>query len=459
MSDYENYCRAGDAADQLLSQKKFQEAEAAYHALLKGAHAADVLDSFLVAKTTLSLLRMHVESDDFVTAHQVLKAPEGSLLGQGIKFLGTGQTSVNDLMMFFLVVGHLHSLETDQSKAQAGVNHYLSMVGKYAVAEAPALVPAVVGNWIRHLEHIFQRPIDGIPSPEKAQLETLASSAGALELPTQIAYPAMSPWKRDWGSPSERNKVATRSRTPGMTTNERAPEDSRVESQIDRIVAAMKAQNFNEALQRVRTLKAQLLTESAAEPTNLGWVLFFEFKCLHALRDYQGALAQAEESVSAPYVMTTNNAAFRASVCAELALRCNRPIEDIVTHATHAYEERVRGGNPSHIAQSLNTAFVLLELKDAEDHAEFFARHLIDLGRTHGSDTTVIRGFLMLMRGALRAGRIDALRPLVDDIVVAIGPLEKSNKRADLMGEVSMLEATRPPLPSNRPKLERFLAK
>ena len=82
-----------------------------------------------------------------------------------------------------------------------------------------------------------------------------------------------------------------------------------------------------------------------------------------------------------------------------------------------------------------------------------------ELVPVHGSDTTVIRGYLMLMRGALRAGRIDALRPRVDDIVVAIGPLEKSNKRAELMGEVSMLEATRPPLPSNRPKLERFLAK
>ena len=65
-------------------------------------------------------------------------------------------------------------------------------------------------------------------------------------------------------------------------------------------------------------------------------------------------------------------------------VRCNRPIEDIVSHAKAAYEERVRANNPRYVAQSLMTAFTLLELRDAEDHAAFFADKLIEFGASMG---------------------------------------------------------------------------
>ena len=70
----------------------------------------------------------------------------------------------------------------------------------------------------------------------------------------------------------------------------------------------------------------------------------------------------------------------------------------------------------------------------------------------------VLKGYLNLMRGKLRTGQDKDLRPLVDELLATLRPLEKSDGRAKLMGEVSILEATRSPLASNRTRLEQFLA-
>ena len=58
MKTYDELYAEGDAADALLRQGNFEAAEAAYHALLQGAKQAKLVDSFIAAKATLSVLRM-----------------------------------------------------------------------------------------------------------------------------------------------------------------------------------------------------------------------------------------------------------------------------------------------------------------------------------------------------------------------------------------------------------------
>ena len=464
MATFDDFCSDGNEADALLLQQQFAPAQAAYYDLLERAHAASVLDSFLLAKATLSLLLTHVRAEDIAGAHKLWTAPEGSLLGQGIHFLETGQTSVDDLMLYFLISAHLQSFGTDRQAALSGVQDQISRVARYAQQEAPALLPTVIGNWRAHLEQIFEMPLAQVPPEACRAHKEFAASVGPLNIPAELSFPRPSPWQIDWDSAPTTD--GQNSSASSATESAPAPTPAAgsvgagqsIESQMDQVDALIKSQDFGQALKAARGAKAQMLRETPCDPSILGWVMFFEFKCLYSLREYDAALAQAEEALDVPYVLSSNNSAYRASVCTELAVRCNKPVDDIVTHAKAAFEERSRGGNPAYTLQSLQTACNLLEIRDAEDQAEFFARKMIELGTTHGSDVAVLKGFLTLMRGALRAGRDADLRPLVDELLGALRPLDKSEKRADLMGQVSMLESTRSPLASNRAKLERFLA-
>ena len=65
------------AIRQTLSSDKvtFEVAEAAYHALLQGAKQAKMVDSFIAAKATLSVLRMYIEMGNHKMALTIWKAP------------------------------------------------------------------------------------------------------------------------------------------------------------------------------------------------------------------------------------------------------------------------------------------------------------------------------------------------------------------------------------------------
>ena len=462
MKTYDELYAEGDAADALFRQGNFEAAEAAYHALLQGAKQAKRVDSFIAAKATLSVLRMYVEMGNHKMALTIWKAPPGSVFGQGNVFLANGQTSLNDMMIYNLIVGYLYSLgldtaqEIDRTETLNEMNGYLSLVGRYATQEAPNFIPIVIGNWRIHLEEIFKKPFEEVPPSAKVLLNQLEQASGTIEPPTTLSFPELSHWKRDWDKTSQ-----TREPTGASNPSPLKPQSptASVASRIDEITASMQAHKIQDALQRAQALKNEMLTTASCDPSELGWVLFFEFKCLYTLKRYQAALSQAEEALDMPYSLSANNAAYRASICAELSIRCSRPIDDIVSHAKAAYEERVRANNPRYVAQSLMTAFTLLELRDAEHHAAFFADKLIEFGAKYGSDIAVIRGFIFRMRGALRAGEHHRLTGMVDDLLKTLGPLPKSSDRAEVMGEVALLESTRTPLASNKAKLEQFLAK
>lgn len=234
-------------------------------------------------------------------------------------------------------------------------------------------------------------------------------------------------------------------------------EQKSFEDRIDKLNELIQSNNLVEALQVARSIKEEMLLNSPCDPAHLGWVLFFEFKCLYELGEYEQALEQAQATQPVIYTLTAGNAAFRASVCSELCVRCAKPVATLVAFGEEAFKERSRGGNPIYALQSLQTSCNLLELRDAEDKAQGFARQMIEIGAEHQADVPVIKGFLVLMRGALRGGRDSDLRPLVDELVTVLKPLPKSEQRADLMQQVSTLEASKSPLATNQPRLERFL--
>jgi len=234
-------------------------------------------------------------------------------------------------------------------------------------------------------------------------------------------------------------------------------EQKSFEDRIDKVNELIQSNHFIEALQAVRAVKEEMLRSSPCDPSHLGWILFFEFKCLHGLGEYEQALDQAQETLPVIYTLTAGNAAFRASVCSELCVRCAKPVAKIIAFGEEAFKERSRGGNPIYALQSLQTSCNLLELRDAEDKAQGFARQMIKLGAEHQADVPVIKGFLVLLRGALRGGRDSDLRPLVDELLSVLKPLPESEQRADLMEQVSTLESSKSPLATNQPRLERFL--
>ncbi|SVD81101.1 uncharacterized protein METZ01_LOCUS433955, partial [marine metagenome] len=264
-------------------------------------------------------------------------------------------------------------------------------------------------NWRAHLEEIFEMPLAQVPPEASRAHKEFAASVGPLSIPVKLSFPRPAPWQIDWDSaPSGEGQSTSSSSTATPTPDPTPSPDASsagagqsIESQIDRVDALIKKQDFGQALEAVRAAKGQMLSKAPCDPSILGWVVFFEFKCLYSLKDYEAALAQAAEALACPFVLTSGNSAYRASVCSELAVRCSKPVDDIVEFAKLAFEERSRGDNPTYALQSLQTTCNLLELRDAEDDAEFFARKMIELGTEHGADVAVLKGFLMLMRGAL----------------------------------------------------------
>ena len=479
MALFDQLCALGNQADNLLATQQFDRASSAYIDILTRSDEAGVLDSFILAKVTLGYLLSLVQRGDIAKAHQAWTfKPEEHLLGHGVLFLETAQTSVHDLMIYSLVSAHLHAHGTDAEAALEGVNTQMRRVARYALSEAPGLLPTVIGNWRKHLEEIFERPFQLVPLDAQKELQELEAKAGKLTVPVSIrvSFPQPSLWQIDWASeaapisPEEnmtpRNEVndfiaaAADITQPSPTIELVEPppmaSNKTIEDRMDIVNALMENKNYPVALRKVSEVKADLLSNKECDPSLLGWVLFFEFKCLYKLERYDDALNQATEKLDVAYDMTPNNAAFRAAMCSELCVRAGRPVEQVVAFGTESFLRRTQG-DPLHTLQTLNTSCRLLELRDAEDKAESFARNMIIFGSKSQADVPVIKGYISLMRGKLRAGKDTEIRPIVDELFGTIRPLPKSAKRAELMSEVARLETSRSPLPTNKTRLARFL--
>ena len=478
MALFDQLCSLGNQADNLLATQQYDRAKTAYIDIIKRSNAAGELDSFILAKVTLGYLLTLVKSGDYVTAHQVWTfEPEENILGQGVQFLETAQTSVHDLMIYFLISAHLYAHGTDREAALEGVNDQMKRVARYALDEAPGLMPILIANWRCHLEEIYETPFNALPQEAAAELGQVLDQTGVVFGPSGISFPNPSLWEIDWASEgipmSPQEAIAqTRRVADKIAAGEDITQPTAafalaapppvapmktIEDRMDVVNALMENKNYPVALRQVTEIKKDMLSSESCDPSLLGWVVFFEFKCLYKLERYDDALEQAAEKLSSPYKMTPNNAAFRASMCSELCVRAGRPVEDVIAFGTESFLRKVQGDNVLHTLRTLTTSCTLLELRDAEDKAEDFARNMIEIGAKAKADVPVLRGYISLMRGKLRAGKDAEVRPIVDELFGIIRELPKSNQRAELMSEVARLETSRSPLPSNKPRLARFL--
>lgn len=199
---FDELCKEGDAADALLNEQRFPEAERAYQNVLAQAKDSGVLDSFIVSKVALGLLMCMLGQSRDAEAHALwTKELKDGPLGMGIWGLENGQTSTHDLIVYFLVSAYLHSLSTDPESALSSVDDLMHRVSGYALEDDNSFLPILINNWNRHLEEIFEG--QDIPDYARADLQELETRFGGDPgLPT-IAFPHLSPWVVDWNGPDD----------------------------------------------------------------------------------------------------------------------------------------------------------------------------------------------------------------------------------------------------------------
>jgi len=158
----EKYCRLGERADTHLRQGKPREALKLYHEIIAGLEADGEVDSYLLAKVTLGVLRCHVKLADYKAAFSVWNASlDDGLFGIGIYSLENAQTTVPDMITYDMMCAFLHTLAAaDKNESASAVNQYCSRVCEYAIEESDRkLLSLALSNWKQHLREIFSMSI------------------------------------------------------------------------------------------------------------------------------------------------------------------------------------------------------------------------------------------------------------------------------------------------------------
>lgn len=193
----EKWCRAGEAADELLVAGRYADAAAAYASLWDEVRATRKVDALIVSKLVLGMLVCKTMLGALADAHALWTLEMGGkdALGIGIYGLENGQTHERDVAIYLMVSAHLHSFNPDREAAQLGVDKGLSTVVEYATtAEDAAMRDQALGNWYHHLVEIHGS------EPSARALASFREAGGDRpEALRPIAYPRPALWVVDWG--------------------------------------------------------------------------------------------------------------------------------------------------------------------------------------------------------------------------------------------------------------------
>ena len=192
----EKYCRLGERADTHLRQGKPRDALKLYHEIVEGLEADGEVDSYLLAKVTLGVLRCHVKLADFKSAFTVWNATlDEGLFGIGIYSLENAQTTVQDMITYDMMCAFLHTLAAaDKHESAAAVNQYCSRVCEYAIEEADRkLLNLALSNWKQHLREIFSA---GLPHEFAVPLIKFEREFAAAVVPQAIDFPYPTAWEK-----------------------------------------------------------------------------------------------------------------------------------------------------------------------------------------------------------------------------------------------------------------------
>jgi hypothetical protein len=196
LTHLEKYCRLGERADTHLRQGKPREALKLYHEIVNALEIDGEVDSYLLAKVTLGVLRCHVKLADYKTAFTVWNAGlDDGLFGIGIYSLENAQTTVEDMITYDMICAFLHTLAAaDKNESAAAVNQYCSRVCEYAIEESDRkLLNLAVSNWKQHLREIFAT---SLPHQFAVPLIKFERELATAVVPQAIDFPYPTPWEK-----------------------------------------------------------------------------------------------------------------------------------------------------------------------------------------------------------------------------------------------------------------------
>ncbi|MES2963643.1 MAG: hypothetical protein V4760_07105 [Bdellovibrionota bacterium] len=192
----EEFCRSGEKADTYLRQGRARDALKVYNEMISKLEKTNDVDSYLLAKVTLGVLRCHVKLADFKAAFQVWNAHiEDGYFGLGIYALESAQTTVNDMITYDMLCGFLHTLaDAKPVEAGAAVNTYLSRVCEHCVDEADKrTLRMAISNWKQHMKDIFP---GSIPHEYALGLIRFEKQLGEPVKPEPIDFPFPTAWEK-----------------------------------------------------------------------------------------------------------------------------------------------------------------------------------------------------------------------------------------------------------------------
>ncbi len=196
LRNLEKYCRLGERADTHLRQGKTRDALRLYHEIVNGLEADGEVDSYLLAKVTLGVLRSYAKLADYKSAFAVWNAGlDDGLFGIGIYSLENAQTTVEDMITYDMICAFLHTLAAaDKHESAAAVNQYCSRVCEYAIEESDRkLLSLAVSNWKQHLREIFAT---SLPHQFAVPLIKFEREIATAVAPQAIDFPYPTPWEK-----------------------------------------------------------------------------------------------------------------------------------------------------------------------------------------------------------------------------------------------------------------------
>jgi hypothetical protein len=157
--------------------------------------------------------------------------------------------------------------------------------------------------------------------------------------------------------------------------------------------------------------KRALLASEERDPRLLGWLRYYELKCLYALKAWKEAVDLFRSPEPVAYVMPLKNGAWCHSVAAECAAELGEA-EDVVRWMEKAFELRKADGDAAGMAMALNTACVLLRRLGRPDLNTPFADRMIEMGLKLGAENAVIEGVSRLLENYQARARTTVRRRL-----------------------------------------------
>lgn len=193
---YDYYCEAGERADTHVRQGRARDALKVYSEVIARLESDGEMDSYLLAKVTLGVLRAQIKAGDFKSAFAVWNASiDDGVFGIGIYALESAQTTVEDMIEYDMICAFLHTLaDADKKESASAVNQYLSRVCEHGIETGDRkILSQAVGNWKIHLREIFN---GSIPHQFAVPLIRFEKELGTPVAQTGLEFPYPTAWEK-----------------------------------------------------------------------------------------------------------------------------------------------------------------------------------------------------------------------------------------------------------------------